>query len=254
MKPNADRAGMARRVWRRVSLAVAALALMAAPAVAGDRALIDLLGFSSDSRYLAFEEFGIQDGSGFPYANIYLIDLSTDKWAGGSPFRTLLQVEDGTVAAARIAARQQAATALYQLDITQPLLVAAMIADGEGGDGQSLVFGRPGYMPGEVRSQHKLTLKMFPADTPEPCEENFGEKAKGFSLTLSEGKDATLIHKDEGPLPASRGCVTTYRIYAVVLPVDAEVAMGAAIISVYPHGFEGPDRRFIAVPLTVPGP
>jgi predicted secreted protein len=40
------------------------IALAATPALAGDRALIDYIGFSPDARYFAFEEFGIQDGSG----------------------------------------------------------------------------------------------------------------------------------------------------------------------------------------------
>ena len=42
-----------------------------------------------------------------------------------------------------------------------------------------------------------------------------------------------------------------YRIYAVVMPADFGGLQnaGVAIISTYPFGFEGPDRRFIAVPL-----
>ena len=51
--------------------------------LAGDRALIDLIGYSEDGRIFAFEEFGIQDGSGFPYSNIYVVDLPADKWAYG---------------------------------------------------------------------------------------------------------------------------------------------------------------------------
>jgi hypothetical protein len=36
----------------------------------------------------------------------------------------------------------------------------------------------------------------------------------------------------------------------VVLPFGAgDIEDGVAIVSVYPGGFEGPDRRFIAVPL-----
>ena len=245
---------MARPALRRASAIIATSALMAAPAVAGDRALIDFIGFSGDGRYFALEEFGVQDGSGFPYSSIYAVDLSTDKWVKGSPFRVMLEEENATLARARRNAQETAAAALADLDVSAPAHVIAMNADGEPGDGLSLTFGRPGSMPGEVAGQHELTLAMSPAGSPEPCEDYLGEKAKGFTLTLSEGNDATVLHDDGGTLPASRGCATTYRIYAVVTPEYGEVSMGAAIISVYPYGFEGPDRRFIAVPLKVPGP
>ena len=57
-------------------IGTAAAIAFAGPALAGDRAVIDFIGYSADSRYFAFEEFGIQDGSGFPYSSIYIIDLA----------------------------------------------------------------------------------------------------------------------------------------------------------------------------------
>jgi predicted secreted protein len=48
--------------------------LLAVPAAhAGDYAYRDILGFSSDGKSFAFEEYGVQDGSGFPYANIFVV-------------------------------------------------------------------------------------------------------------------------------------------------------------------------------------
>jgi len=63
-----------------------ALALIAALLVfnltsqsrAGDAATLNILGFSSDGSVFAFEEYGVQDGSGFPYANRFYIDTETD--------------------------------------------------------------------------------------------------------------------------------------------------------------------------------
>ncbi|RUV10776.1 DUF2259 domain-containing protein, partial [Mesorhizobium sp. M5C.F.Ca.IN.020.32.2.1] len=40
-------------------------------AQAGDVAELEILGFTSDGGAFAFEEYGVQDGSGFPYANRY---------------------------------------------------------------------------------------------------------------------------------------------------------------------------------------
>ena len=85
MQPNAARVAMARP---GASLAgLIALCLLATPAFAGDRALVDIIGYSQDADYFAFEEFGIQDGSGFAYSNVYVVNLETDSWALGTPIR-----------------------------------------------------------------------------------------------------------------------------------------------------------------------
>jgi predicted secreted protein len=49
-------------------------------------------------------------------------------------------------------------------------------------------------------------------------------------------------------LPKSRGCPVDYRLYAVVAPFQ-QLAPRIAFVSLYRYGFEGPDRRFLAVPL-----
>lgn len=67
------------------------LALAATPSMAGDYAERALLGFSPDGHYCAFEEYGVQDGSGFPYSNIFLIDTATDDWVAGTPIRVLIE-------------------------------------------------------------------------------------------------------------------------------------------------------------------
>nr|WP_272210755.1 DUF2259 domain-containing protein [Marinicella sp. W31]MDC2876669.1 DUF2259 domain-containing protein [Marinicella sp. W31] len=51
---------------------MAALGLSASIATAGDFATFTPLGFSDDGSVFAFEEFGVEDGSGFPYSNIFL--------------------------------------------------------------------------------------------------------------------------------------------------------------------------------------
>ncbi len=53
---------------------------------AGDFAKREIHGFSIDGQLFAFEEYGVQDGSGFPYSTIYVIDTSTDQWTANSPF------------------------------------------------------------------------------------------------------------------------------------------------------------------------
>ena len=94
MKPDAERAASDRRGSARAALAAAGLWIaLVAGASAGDRALIDFIGYSDDARYFAFEEFGIQDGSGFAYSSVYVVDLATDSWVLGTPVKVKAEDE-----------------------------------------------------------------------------------------------------------------------------------------------------------------
>ena len=59
-------------------------------ASAGDMASLDILGYSRDGSVFAFEEFGVFDGSGGAYSNIYFIDIKADRFLPGTPIRATL--------------------------------------------------------------------------------------------------------------------------------------------------------------------
>lgn len=247
MKRNVGMAGTARLVGASAILVLA----MAGAAVAGDRALADFIGFSESGRYFAFEEFGIQDGSGFAYSTIYVIDLAEDAWVAGSPYHFRTEDDTVTLSDARREAAEMAAAKIAQLKINQPADVIALNGDGEVSDGLTLEFALPGYFPGETFDPYTLTLEVFDAETPEDCSQFTGEPGKGYALTLTDKSGDHELHRDSGMLPKSRGCITTYRLFAVVTPQYAQPERnGVAIISTYPVGFEGPDRRFLAVPTS----
>ena len=74
---------------------------------------------------------------------------------------------------------------------------------------------------------------------------------QGFALTLTDSAgNAAEIYRDAS-VPASRGCVSDYRIHAVLSPFPLGISASplVAVISVYSLGFEGPDRRFVIVPV-----
>ncbi len=250
MTRNAAQTGLARRV---LASSFGLGLFLAGAAQAGDRAQLSAIGYSPDARHFAFEEYGIQEGSGFPYSTIYVVDLAEDEWVSGSPFHIVLQDEGDRLPDLRTA-RQEAAEAassmLERLDIGSPAQIVALIGDGAlDDDGHSLEFGAPHYMPGEVTGRYELSLDTFDAQSPQPCEDYLGESAKGFTLTL-EGEDGTReVFRDE-TLPDSRGCPLDYRLFGVFSPLNMGGLSGAVVmVSSYPFGFEGPDRRFIAIPL-----
>jgi predicted secreted protein len=225
------------------------LCLLATPAVAGDRALIDYLGYSDDGRYFAFEEYGSQDGSGFPFSTIYVVDLLADKWVAGTPYRVVLEDDGADVEDAREAALDKAEPKLDQFGIGSAAYAIAVNGDGEpnANEGHELTFGDPGYGLAEVMPERTLTLETFPLESDEDCESYMGEDPLGFALSL----DGDEFYRDEGKLPKSRGCTMGYKIYAVVKPAEWSLAASGmlVVVSTYPFGFEGPDRRFLVVPL-----
>lgn len=236
----------------RLAASLGFLAL-AAPALAGDAAQFNPLGFSLDGRYFAYEEFGVQDGSGFPYSNVFILDVTEDKWAGGSPFRVRLEDEQPGLAAVRAQSVEQAAAAIADLAITEPAVIIAMNADGQPvEDRKTILFGAPGFGLAEPDDSARLTLSTFPSTSTVHCVEDFGfEPPVGFALTLEpSGHAEAQIHRDE-TVPASRNCTVDYHLSAVVAPFNWawNNRTPVAIVSVYSHGFEGPDRRFIGVPI-----
>ena len=241
---------MARWSYLGWLLGLMGVAGLAGPALAGDRAAIDFIGYSEDSRYFAFEEFGISDGAGFAYSNVYLIDLSTDAWVSGTPIRVQAEDESPTLAAIRTEALQEAKEPLGKAGITVPVEIAALLGDGVAdADGKSLTFGAPSYGIGTVSDTATLALTTYDSTSTLPCADWTENPPLGFALTLSTDGASRELHRDDS-VPESRNCPQAYRLYGVVLPFGAtDIAHGVAIVSVYPLGFEGPDRRFMAVPL-----
>ncbi len=246
MKPNAVRVAMARR---GASLLVAFLSL-AGPALAGDRALINFIGFSEDARYFAFEEFGIRDGSGFAYSSVYVVDLSTDSWVVGTPVRVEAIDEERSLADVRDEALEKSESHISSFGLNRPVEVVALIGDGVADvEAKSLVFGTPGYLPWTVSGDYELSLSTFDTKSATPCKVWFDIEPLGYELMISDQGAKRQVFRDL-TLPRSRGCPFDYRLYGVIMPFQSSsLTHAVAIISVYPGAFEGPDRRFLAVPL-----
>ncbi|WP_061908719.1 DUF2259 domain-containing protein [Devosia sp. Leaf420] len=236
---------------RRAASLFGLLGFLAAPALAGDRAQIDLIGFSPDARYFAFEEFGIRDGSGLAYSSIFVVDLTEDAWVSGSPIRREADDESKSLQTVRTGAMNAALPLITGNDIAVAADLVALNGDGQPGlDGKTLAFGRPGYNEGTVLDERDLTISSFESQSTEDCETYFGTAPVGFELTMTADGETKILHRDDGKLPASRGCAMDYRIYGVALPaLDGEAETGAVIVAVYAGSFEGNDRRFLVVPF-----
>ena len=156
-------------------------------------------------------EYGIQDGSGFAYSTIYVVDLVADKWVAGSPFHTQAPEADGDrpLATVRADAMALARAKLDMLAIATP--AETLWLDGtSAGDGKAISFSY-GPFPSDENAL-SLTLTTAPADSSLDCAGLTGSKPLGFSLSFASGQaEAVVKHDDKSHVPASRGCTTDYR-------------------------------------------
>ena len=239
---------------RLAASCLALLTLAAVPALAGDRALIDFIGYSEDGQYFAFEEYGIGDGSGAPYSHIFIVDLATDAWVDGAPVSvdklSDVDPEATPLSAVRTQTRDKAKNKLAALRIDVPVEILSLLGEGvSGADGKSVDLSTPMCCgPGQTQDDaFTLTLSTFPIASVETwCADM---NPVGYALSFKAEGEPVDLHRDGARLPKSRGCTLDYRIYAVVQPFEGGAGGRMAIVSSYPYGLEGPDRRFLAVPI-----
>jgi predicted secreted protein len=250
MKPNV----VLKALARLAASAVALLVLLLVPAMAAERALLNVIGYDKASNYFAFEEFGMSDGTGGYYDHIFVIDLKKDAWVKGAPFSYADESEDAgmTFAQVRAKAMELAQPTLKKLGIVMPAQILAFNGDGERGNREDISWYAPNCcgVDSTEDTEFTVTLTEMPIakDDAGDCADWVENGLVGFTLAYTDGTDKSELHSDGGPLPKSRGCTLGYGIYAVVQ--NFETGDGRiAIIETWPSGFEGPDRRFIAVPI-----
>jgi predicted secreted protein len=227
-----------------------ALGIAGATAVrAGDAADAAVFGFSADGSHFAFEQFGIQDGSGYPYTDVFIVNVAENSWASGTPVSVLRKEEDATLAGTRVAALRQAGPLLAKSGIGghdwARALLRRLLTDRDSDPHRARFTIHP-----QATLEYELALEEHEAAAPD-CPAEFGPY-KRFALDLvgPDGSRVTLQRDDA--LPKSRGCPTGYRIAELWLhdPVPRDESDSRAIV-VLLHamrpGFEGPDVRFIAV-------
>ncbi|MCA0031710.1 DUF2259 domain-containing protein [Mesorhizobium sp. B263B2A] len=230
--------------------AVCLLAQVTTPIVAraGDVAELEILGFTKDGGVFAFEEYGVQDGSGFPYANRYYIDTNDDSFLKGTPIRVRLDDETATIEAARLQARQKGEAIVSQAELSANRGITAgfnPVTELSADPHRMVVNPRPIFSP--VDQPLEFRLDELGMNSTEGCESQ-GE-INGFRLLRVEARDGgttRLLHEDKS-IPKSRGCPNGYSIGAVQTFSMDSLSAYAVVIAVRQYGFEGPDYRWIAV-------
>ncbi len=224
------------------------------PAHAFDFAKREILGFSSDGNYFAFEQYGTQDGSGYAYSDIFIIDTRTDKWVKGSPYRYLLKdgveeisMQEG-VEKARAINRAAAKDALAV--ITEPGIIAASNRADENLSQRDVISIRPKsfWLPDDIQVMtfrvENIALKPDSSCLGFTSDDTF----YGFKLTRSGVDGIPIIMHQDKAIPKSRWCPLGYEPADVVVHISDKGKYSVAVlVRMARIGFEGSDRRFIAI-------
>ncbi|MGB6117201.1 MAG: DUF2259 domain-containing protein [Mesorhizobium sp.] len=237
---------------RLCALAVAAglaSAAITSPATAGDIAQLDILGFSADGKIFAFEEYGTQDGSGFPYANRFYIDTARDEFLANTPIRVRLDDEAKSVADARAQARAQGQTIVTDATLDENRgYLAGFNSVTELSAATDHISVNPRPVEPAIDQELSFRLEQFELAPPAGACDGF-DGISGFRLLRStdEADEQEIVHEDKA-IPQSRRCPTGYRLSGVqtFYPKDGPPVY-AVIVAVRSVGFEGPDYRFIAL-------
>lgn len=215
-------------------------------AQAGDLAQLNILGFSKDGAVFAFEEYGVQDGSGFPYANRFYIDTENDSFVAGSPVRVRLEDEQAGVETAREQAKKQGETILRQAELDENRGYTAginAITELSADPARMAVNPRP-VMPA-IDEPLEFRLETLPLQQTGSCLDV--TQLVGFRLLRIEaGGAAKTVHADTA-VPKSRGCPYAYRLGAIQTFSAQNLSAFAVLIAIESVGFEGPDVRWLAV-------
>lgn len=224
-------------------LAIAASSFVL-PAAAGSLAELGAAGFSDDGSYFAFEQYGIQDGSGFAYASITIVDVKTDSWVPGTPVKVRLDDETLSPNQARSAVQKQASDLLAQYGVksSNGVLVAHNPASELSADPKNVRF-LPTKSTMPYGDPIEVQLDTFELSAGLECDV-FGQ-TYGFRLLLSVPGKIRVLHEDTR-IPGSRGCPLDYRIDQVyALPLAGGETVLAIMLVMNTPGFEGPDGSYL---------
>ncbi|MGE0008182.1 MAG: DUF2259 domain-containing protein [Parvibaculaceae bacterium] len=239
---------------QRLPALLAFLIVATTSAGAADNAERAVVGFSPDGRYFAFEQYGVRDGSGFPFSEIFIVDLDVNRWVKGSPFRETVEDDGAPVSAARARAARAAQALVAQFRTVEPgRILASQPPTQASADRHRLSFD-PFYMSraSQAASRYTLSLEPVPFAAPAGCHAEDGRQM-GFSLTVTDNDRGVSkeVYRDDA-IPGSRYCPRGYDVADVIAYRSSGGGRNVALIGVYTPGFEGLDRRLIAVPFSFP--
>lgn len=238
-----------------------ASAVFGGSALAGDAAARNVIGFSPDGAYFAFEQFTTFYEDDAAMSEIAIIDTNTDRFVPGGSIRIVVRGDDGLD---EEKAREDAATKAKPIIAKFRVGVAGTVIDGMPSmaldtigiyqmDPEPLAKSLAFKLPDERAATLRVEDKPMGVAT---CDGYGGTgvagkaKAAGFRLTLDVEGQAQAVLQDDKTLPNGRRCAEAYGIAEahVLTAPDGTITLAALIEYADNQNFHaGPNRRFLAV-------
>lgn len=229
-------------VWMPVCMLVISF-----PALSEDQASFRLLGFSEDGAYVAWEMGGVQDGSGFQWTELEILDTESSLHADG--FRHMWdECVDELPGEADVASIEYCILDLcreYGIqsgNYDAPLLYHPLTDLGVKGD--TVVFCLESYSPRYNSGEIVLTLTALSADMDQGYPDWFPPPATPVLHITEAGEEHLFFSEDV--LPERHSMNFAYSFAAVYSNPQVNNSLLVVLHSTRP-GFEGPDGRFRVV-------
>jgi hypothetical protein len=247
---------------------------------AADSSALEFRGLSKDGRYVAFEQYGVQDGSGFTYSSIDFIDVDNNRLAA----KKIHVVDEDPIFEVgyglwrpRKQANEKAEATFKKLGIQKSennsISLRKVISRSPFEDATSLKevsFSNRGLFWEAGHSLNKVTLKLSTLSLPCPNANGFcgaigGEnnQALGIKLDLESTSDReagfnyTKNLQTDSRVPGSRSYAHDYFIKDVYVydpmvesidnPVQPDNAKIIVVLGMKAQGFEGSNMDYMFV-------
>lgn len=216
-------------------------ALLSSTALAVNVPEVRSLGFSSNGAYYAFETAWTADGSGFPYRELHVVNVTPNTYA--ARFQVGGQAYDGREAALNAEYTVRKAETLKRYGITGTR-VGTVVFDAALPSPLTYFVAPPAVTTSTRFNNSPLTVQLRETTVPNTCRftDNFPGKNTPVGLLLSV--NGRTLQRDTA-LPAARNCTFGYHLGEVRVWNDRV----AVLVRPLTPGFEGPD----AFPIVVTG-
>lgn len=201
---------------KRSLLTVIAALVLLIPAAAGDIATFVNLGFSPDSSYFMFGQYGIESGTGKPFAEIYLVDTKKNDFvAKGSvkkAYEAALEPGQGCEGAFYSLFGDSVGLAQkYRIDHLSPGRLLYVLLDGEEPPATL------SFRDFKTEASYDVALQKSVAESKE------AGVSSSFGLTLSfKAKDGIAKRVTAGNADLKRPGVRDYVIRRILLAPDGK--------------------------------
>jgi len=215
-------------------------------------------GFSADGKYMAYEKYGIRDGSGLPYSEIRFVDVKKNEYVPNSDITLSSEASSGApseLADLREKAKARARERFLKLGIQNgnflPIVTRLLTEISTSPkSAQFILDGERLSMPGGENPQYAIDIREAPAKA-NHCQETENKTPKLLEVVLTglSPKRSFALQKDK-QLPLSRQCPFGYDLRHVYLHEKSDALV--VFVSYSTPGYEGPDVKFLSVTGVLP--